>query len=192
MTDSADLQLGGPYWKVKLGRRDATGANINTANANLPAPFMDLPDLIESFKRQGLDTKDLVALSGGHTIGFAQCFTFRDRITTDTNIDSGFARQRRATCPSNGGDSNLAPLDSTAARFDTKYFGDLTRKKGLLHSDQALFNGDGETDSLVKLYSSNTEAFAKDFAASMIKMGDIKPLIGKQGQIRFNCRRPNY
>lgn len=63
-------------------------------------------------------------------------------------------------------------------------------KKGLLHSDQELFNG-GETDGLVRTYSSNPNIFARDFANSMIKMGNIKPLTGKQGQIRYNCRRVN-
>ncbi|KAI3473104.1 hypothetical protein Pfo_030396 [Paulownia fortunei] len=182
------VALGGPYWKVQLGRRDSTSASINTANTDIPSPFMDLPALINSFNKQGLNVKDLVALSGGHTLGFAQCLLFRNRIYNETNIDSTFASQRRATCPRNGGDSNLAPLDPTAALFDTKYFGNLVMKKGLLHSDQELFNG-GETDSLVKVYSSNPDAFAKDFAYSMIKMGNIKPLTGNQGQIRYNCRR---
>lgn len=184
------MQLGGPFWKVPLGRRDSTSASINTANADIPPPSLDLPALINSFKKQGLNVKDLVALSGGHTIGFAQCFTFRNRVYNEANIDSTFARQRQATCPRNGGDSNLAPLDPTAALFDTKYFGNLVMKKGLLHSDQQLFNG-GETDSLVKTYSSNPDVFAKDFVSSMIKMGNIKPLTGKQGQIRYNCRKVN-
>ncbi|KAL3830248.1 hypothetical protein ACJIZ3_019050 [Penstemon smallii] len=184
------VALGGPNWKVKLGRRDSTTASIDTANNDIPAPFMDLPALISSFSKQGLDIKDLVALSGGHTIGFAQCFTFRDRIYNDTNIDSNFAAQRRVNCPRDGGDANLAPLDSTAGLFDNKYFCDLVTKKGLLHSDQALFNG-GETDSLVKKYSYDFEDFAEDFGESMINMGDIRPLTGTQGQIRYNCRRAN-
>nr|GEW23154.1 E3 SUMO-protein ligase SIZ1-like [Tanacetum cinerariifolium] len=35
--------LGGPSWKVKLGRRDSTTANRAIANVNLPSPFMDFP-----------------------------------------------------------------------------------------------------------------------------------------------------
>ncbi|KAA8517794.1 hypothetical protein F0562_015268 [Nyssa sinensis] len=149
---------------------------------------MDLPALIDNFKKQDLNVKDLVALSGGHTIGFAQCGLFKNRIYNENNIDSTFAHQRQSTCPRNGGDSKLAPLDPTPARFDTKYFTQLVKKKGLLHSDQALFNG-GETDGLVKSYSTNAGTFSKDFANSMIKMGNIKPLTGKNGQIRLNCRK---
>ncbi|XP_059669815.1 peroxidase 22.3-like [Cornus florida] len=184
--------LGGPAWKVQLGRRDSTTASRTAANNDIPAPSMDLPALINNFKKQGLDVKDLVALSGGHTLGFAQCRNFRDRIYNDTNIDTSFARQRRSTCPrsSPSGDSNLATLDPTAALFDTKYFSNLVKKKGLLHSDQALFNG-GETDGLVKSYVTNAGAFSTDFANSMIKMGNIKPLTGKKGQIRLNCKMVN-
>ncbi|XP_016445561.2 peroxidase 22.3-like [Nicotiana tabacum] len=185
------VALGGPTWEVQLGRRDSTTANRNMANNDIPPPFLDLPALINNFKNQGLDEKDLVALSGGHTLGFAQCFTFRDRIYNETNnIDSTFASQRQADCPRSGDDSNLAPLDPTPVLFDTEYFSNLLCKKGLLHSDQALFSG-GQTDNLVQIYSTNLGTFAKDFAESMIKMGNIKPLTGDQGQIRVNCRKVN-
>ncbi|XP_022760968.1 peroxidase 70-like [Durio zibethinus] len=183
--------LGGPSWKVRLGRRDSTTASKTLADSVLPSPFMDLPALINNFKNQGLNQRDLVALSGGHTIGLAQCFTFRNRIYNATNIDPVFAKERRATCPRDGGNTNLAPLDPTPARFDTSYFKNLVEKKGLLISDQALFSG-GSTDDLVKTYISSPEVFWNDFSESMIKMGNIKPLTGKQGQIRVNCRKVNW
>ncbi|PWA58067.1 hypothetical protein CTI12_AA372170 [Artemisia annua] len=40
--------LGGPSWKVKLGRRDSETASRANANANLPSPFMDLPSDVKS------------------------------------------------------------------------------------------------------------------------------------------------
>ncbi|KAF8402527.1 hypothetical protein HHK36_010612 [Tetracentron sinense] len=184
------VALGGPAWKVQLGRRDSTTASRTDANNDIPSPFMDLPALIKTFDKQGMDTGDLVALSGGHAIGFAQCRLFKSRIYNDDNIDPNFARARQATCPRNGGDTNLAPLDPTAAVFDTAYFKNLVKRKGLLHSDQALYNG-GTTDELVKTYSLNAGAFSADFAKSMIKMGNIKPLTGRKGQIRVNCRKVN-
>ncbi|KAJ8570914.1 hypothetical protein K7X08_037886 [Anisodus acutangulus] len=184
------VALHGPTWEVQLGRRDSTTASRTTANNDIPTPFMDLSALINNFKKQGLDEEDLVALSGSHTLGFAQCSTFRNRIYNDVNIDSTFASQRQANCPRSGGDSNLASLDPTPALFNSKYFSNLVSNKGLLHSDQALFSG-GETDDLVKTYSKNLKTFSEDFAESMIKMGNIKPLTGKQGQIRVDCRKVN-
>ncbi|KAK4418861.1 Cationic peroxidase 1 [Sesamum alatum] len=184
------VALGGPNWEVQLGRRDSTTASIDKANTDIPSPLMDLTALISTFSNQGLNVKDLVVLSGGHTIGFAKCSLFRNRIYNESNIDSSFSSQQQATCPLTGGDSNLAPLDTTAAVFDTKYFDKLVMKKGLLHSDQQLFNG-GETDCLVQAYSSDPDAFAMDFADSMIKMGNISPLTRDLGQIRCNCRKVN-
>ncbi|KAI3507299.1 hypothetical protein L1887_22235 [Cichorium endivia] len=184
------VALGGPSWKVKLGRRDSTTASRTTANVDIPSPFMDLPALIQNFENQGLDKDDLVVLSGAHTLGFAQCRTFRGRIYNQTNIDPAFARRLQTICPQVGGDSRLAPLDPTPASFDRRYFTNLVSKKGVLTSDQALFNG-GKTDGLVRKYSKNQNEFWEDFAESMIKMGDIKPLTGKRGQVRNNCRQVN-
>ncbi|KAI3936826.1 hypothetical protein MKW92_034292 [Papaver armeniacum] len=174
------VQLGGQTWKVELGRRDSTTAT----------PFMDLPALKTNFQNVGLDETDLVALSGGHAIGYSQCNNFKNRIYNESNIDPLFARNRKLTCPSSGGDTRIAPFDPTAAKFDTLYFKNLVKRRGLLHSDQALFNG-VSTDALVKKYSIHAGAFASDFAKSMIKMGRIKPLEGNSGQIRMNCRKTN-
>ncbi|KAK7246130.1 hypothetical protein RIF29_40989 [Crotalaria pallida] len=54
----------GPCWKVPLGRRDSLTANKTLANQNLPAPFLNLTQLKSAFTVQGLNTTDLVALSG--------------------------------------------------------------------------------------------------------------------------------
>ncbi|XP_022730035.1 peroxidase 4-like [Durio zibethinus] len=186
--------LGGPDWDVKLGRRDSKTASFSAANSGvIPPPSSTLSQLINRFQARGLSAKDMVALSGAHTIGKARCLIFRDRIYNETNIDSSFAKARRSSCPrtSGSGDNNLAPLDvGTPNSFDSKYFQNLLNKKGLLHSDQILFNG-GSTDSLVKTYSSNIKTFYSDFVTAMIKMGDITPLTGSSGEIRKNCRRPN-
>ncbi|KVH94918.1 cationic peroxidase 1-like [Cynara cardunculus var. scolymus] len=184
------VALGGPSWDVKLGRRDSTTASRAAANANIPSPFMDLPALKENFENQGLDEDDLVVLSGAHTLGFAQCRTFRDRIYNQTNIDPAFAHHLQTICPRVGGDRRLAPLDPTPSSFDNKYFTNLVSKKGVLRSDQALFTG-GETYEIVKEYNENRNKFSKDFTKSMIKMGNIKPLTGERGQIRKDCKKVN-
>eukprot|EP00253_Pinus_taeda_P001251 PITA_01251 len=103
------------------------------------------------------------------------------------------ARDSVVECPSatGSGDSNLSPLDYMAPTvFDNNYYVNLKSKKGLLHSDQELFNG-GSTDSQVTTYSSNQNTFFSDFAAAIVKMGNIKPLTGTSGEIRKNCRKPN-
>ncbi|NP_001314039.1 cationic peroxidase 1-like precursor [Gossypium hirsutum] len=185
------VALGGPSWIVLLGRRDSTTASLSAANSNIPAPTLNLSGLITAFSNKGFTAKEMVALSGSHTIGQARCTTFRTRIYNETNIDSTFATSLRANCPSNGGDNSLSPLDTTSSTsFDNAYFKNLQGQKGLLHSDQQLFSG-GSTDSQVNAYSSNLGSFTTDFANAMVKMGNLSPLTGTSGQIRTNCRKAN-
>ncbi|KAF8653085.1 hypothetical protein HU200_062526 [Digitaria exilis] len=192
--------LGGPTYDVKVGRRDSMTASFSEANKSIPAPTSDLSNLISLFAAQGLSQQDMVALSGAHTIGQARCTTFRAHIYNfrahvynDTNIDGAFARTRQSACPrtSGSGDNNLAPLDlQTPTVFENNYYKNLACKKGLLHSDQELFNG-GSIDAQVQSYVSSQSSFFADFVTGMIKMGDITPLTGSSGEIRKNCRRTN-
>ncbi|XP_059282418.1 peroxidase-like isoform X2 [Lycium ferocissimum] len=185
------VNVGGPTWTVPLGRRDARTASQSAANTQIPAPTSSLSTLISMFSAKGLSAADMTALSGSHTIGQARCTTFRTHIYNETNIDTQFAATRRATCPASGGDANLAPLDiQTPNRFNNDYYENLVARRGLLHSDQELFNG-GSQDALVRSYSTNAVAFRRDFAAAMVKMGNISPLTGTNGEIRRNCRAIN-
>ncbi|XVE91906.1 hypothetical protein REPUB_Repub01dG0051700 [Reevesia pubescens] len=190
----ASEYVGGPSWTVKLGRRDSTTASASLASSQLPLLTASLQSLIDLFGNKGLSARDMVALSGSHTIGQARCVTFRDRIYNDaSDIDAGFASTHRRNCPATGpnGDGNLAPLDLvTPNSFDNNYFKNLQQKKGLLQSDQVLFSGES-TDSIVNEYSRNPSTFSSDFASAMIKMGDIEPLTGSAGQIRRICSAVN-
>ncbi|KAL6203532.1 hypothetical protein ACLB2K_027232 [Fragaria x ananassa] len=190
--DDIKKALQGPQYEVLLGRRDARNASLNDANRNLPPPFFSFAQLLSNFQSHGLNLKDLVVLSAAHTIGQARCTTFKQRIYNDTNIDPKFAAFAKKNCPSSGGDDNIEPLDATPRRFDTVYFKSLLKNKGLLHSDQELFKGNGSaSDKLVQYYSSHSSAFGKDFSKSMIKMGNMKPLTGTAGEVRLNCRKIN-
>ncbi|PUZ43425.1 hypothetical protein GQ55_8G008400 [Panicum hallii var. hallii] len=182
------VALGGPTWVVNLGRRDSMTASLDTANNDIPAPTLDLSDLTKLFSNKGLGTTDMIALSGGHTIGQARCVNFRDRIYSETNIDTSLVTSLKSNCPKKTGDNNISPLDaSTPYVFDNFYYKNLLNKKGVLHSDQQLFNG-GSADSQTTTYSSNMAKFFTDFSAAMVKMS---PLTGSSGQIRKNCRKVN-
>jgi peroxidase len=86
-------------------------------------------------------------------------------------------------------------LDITSAYvFDNRYYQNLLNQKGLLSSDQGLFSSDdgiANTKELVETYSANAHKFFWDFGRSMVKMGNISPLTGDDGQIRKNCRVVN-
>ncbi|MCL7030233.1 hypothetical protein MKW94_029273 [Papaver nudicaule] len=190
--DGVVLQ-GGQSWTVPLGRRDARTASLSAANSQLPGPASTLANLTSSFSAKGFNAAEMTALSGSHTIGQAGCESFRNRIYNQANIDPAFATTRRATCPSTSGtsDRNLAPLDvQTPIRFENTYFQNLVAQRGLLNSDQVLFNN-GSQDALVRTYSQNNARFLADFAAAMVKMGNLSPASGTVTEIRRNCRMPN-
>lgn len=189
---------GGLYWAVALGRRDGLTASQTAANTDLPSPFESLKNITAKFTAKGLNVKDVVVLSGGHTLGFAQCFTFKQRLfdfdgagNPDPLLDASVLDSLRSICPNqDSADSNLAALDATSSKFDNSYFKNLVSKSGILQSDQVLM-GENNTAALVVGYSKFPFLFAKDFAASMIKMSNIGVLTGQQGEIRKNCRVVN-
>ncbi|WOK95856.1 peroxidase P7 [Canna indica] len=187
------VALGGPSYRVQLGRRDSTTASTADAVSNMPSSTSDFPALLSNFLSHGLSLADLVVLSGAHTLGFARCASFKARLYNETGaVDGRLAGSLKARCPPRGGNNRLAPLDGSPAAFDTAYFGGLMGKKGLLHSDQQLFKGDGGgSDGLVKYYSENPKAFVDDFGASMVRMGNMRPITGSNGEVRINCRKVN-
>ncbi|KAK0604566.1 hypothetical protein LWI29_016991 [Acer saccharum] len=190
---------GGPSWEVPLGRRDSKGASLSGSNNNIPAPNNTFPTILNKFKLQGLNLVDLVALSGSHTIGDSRCVSFRQRLYNqsgngqpDNTLDQSYAAQLRTRCPKSGGDQNLFFLDFVSpTKFDNSYFKLLLVSKGLLNSDEVLFTKNEASRELVKKYAYNNELFFEQFAASMVKMGNISPLTGSKGEIRKNCRKIN-
>ncbi|XP_027935653.1 cationic peroxidase 1-like [Vigna unguiculata] len=192
----AVFELGGPRWEVPLGRRDSTTASLAESNSDLPAPFFDLDGLASAFAKKNFTVKELVALSGGHSVGLVRCRFFRKRIYNESNIDTTFAEDRRQDCPFEGGDNNLTAFDSTTPfRFDNAFYKNLLVQKGLVHSDQQLFNDVNGTDSPTKdqviRYARDMGKFKKDFADAMLKMSIMTPLTGSDGEIRQNCRVVN-
>ncbi|XP_058225001.1 peroxidase 9 [Rhododendron vialii] len=191
---------GGPSWELPLGRRDSKTASLSASNANIPAPNSTIQTLIALFNRQGLNEADLVALSGSHTIGVARCVTFRQRLYNqngnnqpDATLERTYYNGLKNTCPRIGGDNNISPLDlASPIRFDNTYFKLILQGQGLLNSDEVLLTGNvGKTMELVKEYAGNGGVFFEQFANSMVKMGNISPLTGSNGEIRKNCRQIN-
>lgn len=137
---------------------------------------------------------------GAHTIGVARCATFKQRLYNqkgnnqpDENLEKSFYFDLKTMCPKSGGDNFISPLDFGSPRmFDNTYFKLILRGKGLLNSDEVLLMGNvKETRELVKKYAQDESLFFEQFAMSMIKMGNLRPLTGFNGEVRKNCRRVN-
>ncbi|MCE2056167.1 hypothetical protein HAX54_044143 [Datura stramonium] len=179
--------LGGMPYPVRLGRRDARTANFTGALTQLPAPFDDLNVQLRKFSAKGLSAREMVALVGSHTVGFARCVTLCD----DRNINPAMKSTQNCGCPVSSNNTNLVPLDlMTPDFFDKFYYEDLIRNKGLLFSDQVLM-GSSATADVVRAYNSNPALFLREFNDAMTKMGDLPPSRGVQLEIRDVCSRVN-
>ncbi|CAH2064429.1 unnamed protein product, partial [Thlaspi arvense] len=191
---------GGPSWEVYLGRRDAREANLVGSNNNIPLSNSTFETLVTKFNVRGLDRTDLVALLGGHTIGNSRCKSFRQRLYNhsgnsdlDKTLNQNYASLLQQECPISRDDQKLFALDYvTPTKFDNYYYKNLMTFKGLLNSDEILFTKSTDSMELVKLYAENEEVFFEQFAKSMVKMGNISPLTGDNGEIRRICRRVNH
>nr|AAA98491.1 anionic peroxidase [Petroselinum crispum] len=189
--DSVHLS-GGPDYEVPLGRRD--GLNFATTEAtlqNLPAPSSNADSLLTALATKNLDATDVVALSGGHTIGLSHCSSFSDRLypSEDPTMDAEFAQDLKNICPPNS--NNTTPQDViTPNLFDNSYYVDLINRQGLFTSDQDLFT-DTRTKEIVQDFASDQELFFEKFVLAMTKMGQLSVLAGSEGEIRADCSLRN-
>ncbi|URD88152.1 peroxidase [Musa troglodytarum] len=184
---------GGPSYKVPLGRRDGLSfATRNDVLSSLPAPTSNVTDLLDAFGKLDLDADDLVALSGGHTIGIGHCTSFEKRLfpTQDSTLDQTFADNLYLTCPV-ANTTNTTVLDVRSPdTFDNKYYVDLLNRQGLFTSDQDLYT-DSRTQPIVERFAAKQSLFFKKFVFSITKMGQLSVLTGNQGEIRSNCSAIN-
>ncbi|KAL6333615.1 hypothetical protein AAG906_028800 [Vitis piasezkii] len=187
---------GGPYYQVKKGRWDGKISKASRVNSNLPRANSTVDELIKLFKSKGLTMEDLVVLSGAHTIGFAHCEHFVNRLydyggtkQPDPAIDPRLLKALKMSCPRFGGNADIvAPFDvTTPFTFDNAYYGNLEAKLGLLATDQALFL-DPRTKPLVQAMGKDRQKFFQEFAAAMEKMGSIGVKRGRRhGEKRKDC-----
>ncbi|XP_073038679.1 L-ascorbate peroxidase 3-like [Primulina eburnea] len=136
---------GGPTIHFVPGRKDSI---ISPDEGRLPDARKGSSHLRDVFHRMGLSDVDIVALSGGHTLGRAH----RER--------SGFE----------------GPWTKDPLKFDNSYFVELLKgeSEGLLKlpSDKALVH-DPKFKSYVTLYAKDEEAFFRDYARSHKKLSEL-------------------
>jgi catalase (peroxidase I) len=155
--------MGGPSIKTRFGRSDAKASSesVESQAGRLPDGDKEIDHLREIFHPKGFTDKDIVALSGAHTVGHCHL----DR--------SGFD----------------GPWTAEPLKFDNTYFKDLLEKtyeaektaKGcpqhrhkesgtmMLISDLALLK-DPAFKTHVETYAKDQAAFFKDYVAAWTKL----------------------
>ncbi|XP_065857706.1 peroxidase 64-like [Euphorbia lathyris] len=192
-TRDAIVLAGGARWEVPKGRKDGRISKASDTST-LPAPSFNISQLQHNFFLRGLSLTDVVALSGAHTLGFAHCSSFENRIRNfsstqdiDPTMNPTFAGHLRGHCPTNKKDKNAGVrMDPSSTTFDNTYFKLIIQRKALLSSDYQLLTTTG-TKRLVYKFATSKKAFSMAFVKSMIKMTSIT---GGQ-EIRRDCRVVN-
>ncbi|XP_010267770.1 PREDICTED: peroxidase 27-like [Nelumbo nucifera] len=185
----------GPYWEVPTGRRDGRVSLASEALTNLPPPFATISDLQTRFMAKGLSVKDLVVLSGAHTIGQSHCpsftnrlYNFTGRADSDPSLDSIYIQRLKSKCKAGDVVTSVEMDPGSYKTFDTGYYKNVAKRRGLFQSDAALLN-DADTKAYViqQSTSSSGSSFFKDFGVSMVNMGNIGVLTASAGEIRKQC-----
>ncbi|GLJ44561.1 hypothetical protein SUGI_0936150 [Cryptomeria japonica] len=192
-TRDAVAKIDGPSWRVRTGRRDGVVSNQSEALANIPPPTSNLSQLQTFFARKGLALKDIVVLSGGHTIGNGHCNFFSNRLYNfsgkgdmDPALNASYAQQLKTKCKNLSDNTTFVEMDpNSSLTFDTNYYSILNQNKGLFQSDAALLNNSTSRDYVNQQL--NKKEFFKNFEKSMRKLSEIQVKTGNAGQIRRQC-----
>ncbi|XP_010432358.1 PREDICTED: L-ascorbate peroxidase 3, peroxisomal-like [Camelina sativa] len=136
---------GGPDINFVPGRKDS---KVSTREGRLPDAKQGFQHLRDVFYRMGVSDKDIVALSGAHTLGRAH--------PERSGFDGAWTEE---------------PL-----KFDNSYFVELLKgeSEGLLKlpTDKTLLE-DPEFRRYVELYAKDEDAFFRDYAESHKKLSEL-------------------
>ncbi|KAJ1430170.1 Secretory peroxidase [Sesbania bispinosa] len=191
---------GGPMIPIPTGRRDGMVSVASNVRPNIIDTSFTMDDMINRFSTKGLSLRDLVILSGAHTIGTAHCSSFRDRFQADSKgklmlidktLDRSYADELIQECPLSASpfvQVNNDPVTSMV--FDNQYYQNLLTNKGLFQSDSVLLNDD-RTRKLVENLANNQDLFFDNWGQSFMKLTSIGVKTGDEGEIRRSCAATN-
>ncbi|OMO78555.1 Heme peroxidase, plant/fungal/bacterial [Corchorus olitorius] len=159
-------EAGGPKIPMKYGRVDVSGPNECPEEGRLPAagPPSPADHLREVFYRMGLNDKEIVALSGAHTLGRSR----PDR--------SGWGKPETKYTKDGPGAPGGQSWTVQWLKFDNSYFKDIKAKRDedllVLPTDAALFE-DPSFKVYAEKYAEDQETFFKDYAEAHAKLSNL-------------------
>ncbi|KAL8132806.1 hypothetical protein AgCh_008330 [Apium graveolens] len=156
---------GGPKIPMKYGRVDASGPDQCPEEGRLPdaGPPSPAAHLRDVFYRMGLGDKEIVALSGAHTLG-------RSRPER-----SGWGKPETKYTKDGPGAPGGQSWTAQWLKFDNSYFKDIKERRDadllVLPTDAVLFE-DPSFKVYAEKYAEDQEAFFKDYAEAHAKLSN--------------------
>ncbi|KAI4379709.1 hypothetical protein MLD38_005971 [Melastoma candidum] len=187
--------VGGPFYTVRLGRKDGLVSKASRVAGNLPTLTMTMDEILTLFAKKGFTTQEFVALMGAHTIGFSHCKEFTNRIFNysktcahDPAMNPTYVAGLSKLCENYTTDDAMAAFNDvmTPGKFDNMYYRNLPRGLGLLSVDQMLV-GDSRTRPYVIQYANDQKAFFDAFSHAMEKLSLVEVKTGRKGEVRSRC-----
>ena len=154
---------GGPKINFQAGRVDADD-NSKCKTSVLPDAALDAAHLRDVFYRMGFDDKEIVCLSGAHTLG--SCHTDR------SGFDGPWTEN--PTTFDNSYFTNLLEKKWVVREWDgpKQYTDEETKKLMMLPTDMALITDD-KFKPHVEFYAKDQKAFFDDFAVAFAKLTEL-------------------
>ncbi|TKY74259.1 L-ascorbate peroxidase T [Spatholobus suberectus] len=159
-------EAGGPKIPMKYGRVNVSEPEQCPEEGRLPdaGPPSPADHLRQVFYRMGLNDKEIVALSGAHTLGRSR----PDR--------SGWGKPETKYTKDGPGAPGGHSWTVQWLKFDNSYFKDIKEKKDedllVLPTDAALFE-DPSFKVYAEKYAEDQEAFFKDYAEAHAKLSNL-------------------
>ncbi|XP_010538991.1 PREDICTED: L-ascorbate peroxidase S, chloroplastic/mitochondrial isoform X2 [Tarenaya hassleriana] len=159
-------EAGGPKIPMKYGRVDVSGPEECPEEGRLPdaGPPSPADHLRQVFYRMGLDDKEIVALSGAHTLGRSR----PDR--------SGWGKPVTKYTKDGPGASGGHSWTVQWLKFDNSYFKDIKEKRDedllVLPTDAVIFE-DPSFKVYAEKYAEDQDAFFKDYAEAHAKLSNL-------------------
>lgn len=133
-------------------------------------------------------------------MGQAHCSSFYDRLYNfkgtgkpDPSMKRSMLVSLRSQCPKNNKNDSSVYFTSEYGSnytFSNNFYQKIVAHESLLRVDQQLSYG-SDTGELVNEYANSFEQFRRGFALSISRMGGLKVLTGKNGEIRKDCKFTN-
>ncbi|RAL44452.1 hypothetical protein DM860_011729 [Cuscuta australis] len=159
-------EAGGPKIPMRYGRVDVSAPEQCPEEGRLPdaGPPSPADHLRQVFYRMGLNDKEIVALSGAHTLGRSR----PDR--------SGWGKPETKYTKDGPGAPGGQSWTAQWLKFDNSYFKDMKEKRDedllVLPTDAALFE-DPSFKVYAEKYAEDQEAFFNDYAQAHAKLSNL-------------------
>ncbi|KAL0323330.1 UNVERIFIED_CONTAM: L-ascorbate peroxidase S, chloroplastic/mitochondrial [Sesamum angustifolium] len=159
-------EAGGPKIPMKYGRVDVSGPEQCPEEGRLPdaGPPSPAAHLRDVFYRMGLNDKEIVALSGAHTLGRSR----PDR--------SGWGKPETKYTKDGPGAPGGQSWTVQWLKFDNSYFKDIKQRRDedllVLPTDAVLFE-DPSFKEYAEKYAVDQDAFFRDYAEAHAKLSNL-------------------